>query len=200
VESLPEVEVVPLISAGADQPADPPAPWTNATRKSGRRGRRGRADARRVGLAATYASFAAHVDLSGAGTIEAPAGMANGTEPTVVPTRAPESPPRQPQAKIVPAVPAASAVLDERIVKEINRRKTSFRLCYESARRRGVTVTRADVKWILESDGNVRDVQVEVAEDEYLATCLGVVASQPFPTGIGQEVPVAIPLLFLIAR
>ncbi len=110
---------------------------------------------------------------------------------------------RRPESSLQPAKPAAAAppatggVLDENIVKEIVQRKTMFRMCYESARRRGVTVTRADVKWILSSDGNVRDVVVEVAQDELLSRCIRVVASRPFPTTGPQEIPVAIPLLFV---
>jgi len=73
-------------------------------------------------------------------------------------------------------------------------------MCYEPARRRGVTATRADVKWILAADGSVRDVEVAVAQDAQLANCIRAVASRPFPNGVGQDMPVAIPLFFVGMR
>ena len=85
-------------------------------------------------------------------------------------------------------------------MKEITQRKILFRMCYESARRRGVTATRADVKWVLAADGGVHDVEVAVAQDAQLANCIRVVASRPFAAGVGQDMPVAIPLLFVSAR
>ena len=100
----------------------------------------------------------------------------------------------------MPAVAAAPTTLDESIVKEISQRKILFRMCYEPARRRGVTATRADVKWILAADGSVRDVEVAVAQDAQLANCIRAVASRPFPRGVGQDIPVAIPLLFVGMR
>ena len=90
--------------------------------------------------------------------------------------------------------------LDESIVKEITQRKVLFRMCYEPARRRGVTATRADVKWILAADGSVRDVEVLVAQDAQLANCIRAVASRPFAGRVGQDIPVAIPLLFVGAQ
>jgi hypothetical protein len=94
-------------------------------------------------------------------------------------------------------VAAAPTTLDENVVKEISQRKVVFRMCYESAKRRGVTATRADVKWILAADGSVRDVEVAVAQDTQLANCIRAVAARPFPSGVGQDIPVAIPLLFV---
>ena len=90
--------------------------------------------------------------------------------------------------------------LDESIVKEITQRKILFRMCYEPARRRGVTATRADVKWVLAADGSVHNVEVAVAQDAQLANCIRAVASRPFAAGVGQDMPVAIPLLFVSAR
>ena len=97
-------------------------------------------------------------------------------------------------------VAAPTTTLDENIVREINQRKVLFRMCVESARRRGVTATRADVKWILAVDGSVRDVEGAVDQDAQLANCIRVVASRPFAAGVGQDIPVAIPLLFVRAR
>ncbi len=111
-----------------------------------------------------------------------------------------EKPGKPPASPAVPAVAAAPATLDESIVKEISQRKILFRMCYEPARRRGVTATRADVKWILAADGSVRDVEVAVAQDAQLANCIRAVASRPFPSGVGQDMPVAIPLLFVGTR
>jgi hypothetical protein len=111
----------------------------------------------------------------------------------------PDRPP-EPPAPAGPAVAAAPTTLDENVVKEISQRKIVFRMCYESARRRGVTATRADVKWILAADGSVRDVEVVVAQDAQLANCIRAVAARPFPSGVGQDIPVAIPLLFVGMR
>jgi len=90
--------------------------------------------------------------------------------------------------------------LDESVVKEISQRKVLFRMCYESARRRGVLATRADVKWTLAADGSVHDVEVVVAQDAQLANCIRVIASRPFAGRVGQDIPVAIPLLFVSMR
>jgi len=110
-----------------------------------------------------------------------------------------DKPPEPARPALPPAV-LPTTVLDESIVKEITRRKVLFRMCYESARRRGVTATRADVKWILAADGGVHDVEVAVAEDAQLANCIRAVASRPFAAGVGQDTPVAIPLLFVGMR
>ena len=88
--------------------------------------------------------------------------------------------PPEPAQPALPAVAAAATTLDETIVKEITQRKVLFRMCYESARRRGVSATRADVKWILAADGSVHDVEVVVAQDAQLANCIRAVASRPF--------------------
>jgi hypothetical protein len=98
-----------------------------------------------------------------------------------------------------PVAPAVMA-LDENIVREISQRKVMFRMCYESARRRGVLATRADVKWVLAADGSVHDVEVVVAQDAQLANCIRVIASRPFAGRIGQDIPVAIPLLFVSTK
>jgi hypothetical protein len=111
----------------------------------------------------------------------------------------PDKPPEL-AAAAAPGVAAAPTTLDESIVKEISQRKILFRMCYEPARRRGVTATRADVKWILAADGSVRDVEVAVAQDAQLANCIRSVAGRPFPRGVGQDIPVAIPLLFVGMR
>jgi hypothetical protein len=111
----------------------------------------------------------------------------------------PDKPPEA-AAPAGPAVAAAPTTLDETVVKEISQRKIVFRMCYESARRRGVTATRADVKWILAADGSVRDLEVAVAQDAQLANCIRVVAARSFPSGVGQDIPVAIPLLFVGMR
>jgi hypothetical protein len=159
---------------------------------------RTKAQARLSGLAVMAARVATQAKLRGAGTFEAPRGMVNPSErrvllrrqePTVAPVKPEAAPP-----------PASIGVLDEGIVKEISQRKTMFRMCYESARRRSVMVTRADVKWILSPDGSVRDVVVEVAQDALLARCIRVIASRPFPTTVAQEITVAIPLLFVSER
>jgi hypothetical protein len=111
----------------------------------------------------------------------------------------PDKPPELAR-RALPAVAASATTLDERIVKEITQRKVLFRMCYESARRRGVSATRADVRWILAADGSVRDVEVVVAQDVQLANCIRVIASRPFAGTVGQDIPVAIPLLFVSAR
>ena len=108
--------------------------------------------------------------------------------------------PPEPEPPAAPAVAAALTTLDESIVKEISQRKIVFRMCYESAKRRGVRATRADVKWILAADGSVRDVEVAVAQDAQLANCIRAAAARPFPSGVGQDIPVAIPLLFVGMR
>jgi hypothetical protein len=100
---------------------------------------------------------------------------------------------------VAPAAPTVTA-LDEGIVKEITQRKVLFRLCYESARRRGVLATRADVKWIVAADGSVHDVEVVVDQDAQLSNCIRVVASRPFAGRVGQDLPVSVPLLFVSTR
>lgn len=157
-----------------------------------------KAQARLSGLAVMAAQIATRAKLTATGTFEAPRDMANPSERRVLPRR-PELTVQQPKPEAAPP-PASMGVLDENVVKEIVQRKTMFRMCYESARRRGVTVTRADVKWILSSDGSVRDVVVEVAQDELLSRCIRVIASRPFATTVPQEIPVAIPLLFVSER
>jgi hypothetical protein len=99
-----------------------------------------------------------------------------------------------------PVVSGDSFALDPGVVREIGQRKTLFRMCYESAKRRGVQATRADVSWILGADGAVRDVEVVVADDATLARCIRAVASRSFPAGAGQDMPVVVPLLFVGAR
>jgi hypothetical protein len=111
----------------------------------------------------------------------------------------PDKPP-QPAHPASPALAASMGTLDESVVKEISQRKVLFRMCYESARRRGVLATRADVKWILAADGSVHDVEVVVAQDAQLANCIRAIASRPFSGTVGQDIPVAIPLLFVGAR
>jgi hypothetical protein len=151
-----------------------------------------------AGLAALSGEVAAVTHLHGSAPIELePADrMAAVAEHRVL---KPAKPP-EPASPAVPAVAAAPTTLDESIVKEISQRKILFRMCYEPARRRGVTATRADVKWILAADGSVRDVEVAVAQDAQLANCIRAVASRPFPRGVGQDIPVAIPLLFVGMR
>jgi hypothetical protein len=163
-----------------------------------RKRKRTKAQARLSGLAVMAARIATQAKLRGAGTFEAPRGMVDTTERRIL-LRRPEPSPAPAKPETAPP-PASIGVLDETIVKEIGQRKTMFRMCYESARRRGVTVTRADVKWILSPDGSVRDVVVEVAQDDLLARCIRVIASRPFPTAVPQEIPVTIPLLFVSER
>lgn len=159
---------------------------------------RTKAQARLSGLAVMAARIATEAKLRATGTFEAPRDMANPSERRVL-VRRPEAAVQPVKPEAAPP-PASMGVLDENVVKEIVQRKTMFRMCYESARRRGVTVTRADVKWILSSDGSVRDVVVEVAQDELLSRCIRVIASRPFAVTVPQEIPVAIPLLFVSER
>jgi hypothetical protein len=165
---------------------------------SPRKRARTKAQTRLSGLAVMAARIATRANLTGAGTFEAPRDMANPSERRVL-LRRPEPTVQPPKPEAAPP-PASVGVLDEGIVKEIVQRKTMFRMCYESARRRGVTVTRADVRWTLSSDGSVRDVAVEVAQDELLSRCIRVIASRPFATTVPQEIPVTIPLLFVSER
>lgn len=160
-----------------------------------RKRKRTKAQTRLTGLAAMAARIATRANLTGAGTFEAPRDMGNTRERRIL-VRRPEPTP-QPVKPVAAPPPASVGVLDENVVKEIGQRKTMFRMCYESARRRGVVVTRADVKWILSPDGSVRDVVVEVDQDDLLARCIRVIASRPFPTTVDQEIPVAVPLLFV---
>ncbi len=163
-----------------------------------RRRARTRAQARLAGLAVMAARVANQANLAAAGTFEAPRGMGSSSERRVLLRRPEPIPPAiEPD---VASPPASMGVLDESIVKEISQRKTMFRMCYESARRRSVMVSRADVRWILSPDGSVRDVVVEVAQDEILARCIRVIASRPFPATLPQEIPVTIPLLFVSER
>jgi hypothetical protein len=151
-----------------------------------------------AGLAALSGEVAAVTHLHGSAPIEPADRMVAVAEHRVrvlKPDKPPESAP-----SAAPPVAAAPTTLDESIVKEISQRKILFRMCYEPARRRGVTATRADVKWILAADGSVRDVEVAVAQDAQLANCIRAVASRPFPRGVGQDIPVAIPLLFVGMR
>lgn len=165
-------------------------------RRHGRRRQRTVVSPRLAGLAALSGEVAAVTHLHGSAPIEPADRMAAVAEHRVL---KPAKPP-EPASPAVPAVAAAPTTLDESIVKEISQRKILFRMCYEPARRRGVTATRADVKWILAADGSVRDVEVAVAQDAQLANCIRAVASRPFPSGVGQDMPVAIPLLFVGTR
>jgi hypothetical protein len=167
-------------------------------KRHGRRRQRTAVAPRLAGLAATRGEVAAVTHLHGSAPIEPADRMAAVAEHrawVLQPDKPPESAP-----SAASAVAAAPTTLDESIVKEISQRKILFRMCYESARRRGVTATRADVKWILAADGSVRDVEVAVAQDAQLANCIRAVASRPFPGGVGQDIPVAIPLLFVGMR
>jgi hypothetical protein len=148
-----------------------------------------------AGLAATSGEVADVTYLHGAAPIE-PAGRVAAVAEHRVKVEKPDQPP-EPESAAAPAVAAAPTTLDENVVKEISQRKIVFRMCYESARRRGVTATRADVKWILAADGSVHDVEVAVAQDAQLANCIRGVAARPFASGVGQDIPVAIPLLFV---
>jgi hypothetical protein len=149
-------------------------------------------------LAATRGKVAAVAHLHGAAPIK-PARPTVAAAERRIRAQEPDKP-REPVRPASPAVEGPITALDESIVKEITQRKVLFRMCYESARRRGVTPTRADVKWILAADGGVHDVEVAVAQDAQLANCIRVVASRHFPAGVGQDMPVAIPLLFVSAR
>ena len=164
----------------------------------GRRKLRTAADPRRAGLAALSGDVADVTHLHGAAPIEPASRVAAGAEHRVR-VQKPDKPP-EPARSAGHAVATAPTTLDESIVKEISQRKILFRMCYEPARRRGVTATRADVKWVLAADGSVRDVEVAVAQDALLANCIRAVASRPFPRGVGQDMPVAIPLLFVGTR
>jgi hypothetical protein len=147
----------------------------------------------------------ANVDLRGAPPIT-PASRTAASAEHEVDVQDPNQlslPPEPTKDKAPPAqtrIQTAPTVLDDSVVKEITQRKTMFRMCYESARRRGVVATRADVKWILAANGTVRDVVVAVAQDAQLATCIRTIASRPFPAGGEQDIPVAIPLVFVISR
>jgi hypothetical protein len=165
-----------------------------------RRRQRTGADPRLADLAATRGKVAAVAHLHGAAPIR-PAGPTVAAVERRIRAQEPDRP-SEPARPALPAVAAATTTttLDESIVKEITQRKVLFRMCYESARRRGVTATRADVKWILAADGGVHDIEVAVAQDAQLASCIRVIASRPFPAGVGQDMPVAIPLLFVSAR
>jgi hypothetical protein len=168
------------------------------SKPQGRRRQRTAVTPRLAGLAALSGEVAAVTHLHGSAPIEPADRMAAVAEHRVRVLK-PGKPP-EPAPSAVPAVAAAPTTLDESIVKEISQRKILFRMCYEPARRRGVTATRADVKWILAADGSVRDVEVAVAQDAQLANCIRAVASRPFPSGVGQDIPVAIPLLFVGMR
>ena len=163
-----------------------------------RRRARTTADPRLADLAATRGKVADVSRLHGVAPIEPAGPMAAAAEHRIrvqAPSR-PIEPARPTSAPVAPAVTA----LDEGIVKEIGQRKVLFRMCYESARRRGVLATRADVKWVLAADGSVHDVEVAVDQDAQLANCIRVVASRPYAGRVGQDMPVAIPLLFVSTR
>lgn len=168
------------------------------TRRHGRHGQRTGVDPRLADLAATRGKVAAVAHLHGAAAIKPARPTAAAAEHRIR-VHQPDKPP-EPARPAPPAVPAATIELDESVVKEITQRKVLFRMCYESARRRGVTATRADVKWVLAADGGVHNVEVVVAQDAQLANCIRVIASRPFAAGVGQDMPVAIPLLFVSAR
>jgi hypothetical protein len=187
----------------------PPAPsvaetaalTTDRGRFRGRHGRhrqRTGVDPRLADLAATRGKVAAVAHLHGAAPIKPARPTAAAAEHRIR-VHQPDKP-SEPARPAPPAVPAPTTELDESIVKEITQRKILFRMCYESARRRGVTATRADVKWVLAADGGVHNVEVAVAQDAQLANCIRVVASRPFAAGVGQDMPVAIPLLFVGVR
>ena len=192
-------------TAGNARPAPPlaatAAPGTSkhhSTEPQVRRKQRSAPDPRLADLAVTRGKVAAVAHLHGSAAIE-PAGHMTATAEHRIRVQRPDKPP-EPAQPDLPAVAAAATTLDESIVKEITQRKVLFRMCYEPARRRGVTATRADVKWILAADGSVRDVEVAVAQDEQLANCIRAVASRSFPGRVGQDIPVAIPLLFVGAQ
>ncbi len=178
--------------------ADTAAPVTSnhrSTKRQVRRKQRSAPDPRLADLAVMRGKVAAVARLHGAAAIE-PAGHTTATAEHRIRVQRPDKPP-EPEQPDLPAVAATATTLDESIVKEITQRKVLFRMCYEPARRRGVTATRADVKWILAADGSVRDVEVAVAQDAQLANCIRAVASRPFAERVGQDIPVAIPLLFV---
>jgi len=183
------------------RPAEPRARGRGDTKsgrspgkRSARRTARGPFDPR-LTLAVAHGNVAT-VNLHGVAPIEPADALATTAEHRI----GPEDPVQPPPAPGPSPIQADSMALDQRVVKEITQRKTLFRMCYVSAQRRGVVATRADVRWVLQADGSVRDVAVEVAQDAQLADCIRVVASRPFPSGVGQEIPVAIPLLFVISR
>jgi hypothetical protein len=181
--------------------AETAALTTDRDRFRGRHGRhrqRTGVDPRLADLAATRGKVAAVAHLHGAAPIKPARPTAAAAEHRIR-VHQPDKPP-EPARPAPPAVEGPITALDESIVKEITQRKILFRMCYESARRRGVTATRADVKWVLAADGGVHDVEVAVAQDAQLANCIRVVASRPFAAGVGQDMPVAIPLLFVSAR
>ena len=196
-DALPENTVLPAPGpSGNEAPAsgEPAAELAQAAVLEGADapafslGRR-KAKSRLTGLAAMTARIASQTKLGASGTLEAPRDMGTPDEHRIVPRRSgPEAAP--PAAKI--------EALDQNIVKEIAQRKIMFRLCYESALKRSVNVTRADVRWILSPDGSVRDVVVEVEQDERLAKCIRAVASRSFSTTVPQEIPVSIPLVFVV--
>ncbi len=166
-----------------------------STERQVRRRQRSASNSRLADLAVMRGKVAAVAHLHGTAAIE-PAGHMTATAEHRIRVQRPDKPPDPAQPNL-PAVAAAATTLDESIVKEITQRKVLFRMCYEPARRRGVTATRADVKWILAADGSVRDVEVAVAQDAQLANCIRAVASRPFAGRVGQDIPVAIPLLFV---
>jgi hypothetical protein len=181
--------------------AETAAPRTSRHRHSERhvpRRRRIAPDPRLADLAVMRGKVAAVAHLHGAAPIE-PAGPTAAAAEHRIRVPHPDKPP-EPAQPALPAVAVSATTLDESIVKEITQRKVLFRMCYESARRRGVLATRADVKWILAADGGVHDVEVVVAQDAQLANCIRAVASRPFAGGVGQDMPVAIPLLFVSAQ
>ncbi len=187
------------------QPAQPgpetAAPKTSRHRfpeRHVRRRQRIAPDPRLADLAARSGKVAAVAHLRGAASIKPAGPMAAATEHKIK-VQTPDKPPG-PAQPALPAVAASATALDESIVKEITQRKVLFRMCYESARRRGVLATRADVKWTLAADGSVHDVEVVVAQDAQLANCIRVIASRPFAGRVGQDIPVAIPLLFVSMR
>jgi hypothetical protein len=200
-------ESIPAMGREIDSPA-PSMAKAPAEKKSplSRRQRRQRSNAapRVNGLTVMHGNVA-NVDLHGAAPIKPATRMAAGAEREIGLENLNQlSLPPEPQKAVAQpaqtAIQTATVVLDESVVKEITQRKTMFRMCYESARRRGVTATRADVRWILAANGTVRDVTVAVAQDAQLANCIRIIASRPFPAGGEQDIPVAIPLVFVISR
>lgn len=163
-----------------------------------RRKQRTGPDPRLADLAATRGRVADVADLHGVAPIEPAGPMAAAAEHRIR-IQTPIKPSEAARKAVAPAAPTVTA-LDEGIVKEITQRKVLFRLCYESARRRGVLATRADVKWIVAADGSVHDVEVVVDQDAQLSNCIRVVASRPFAGRVGQDLPVSVPLLFVSTR
>jgi len=169
-----------------------------SSRRQARRRQRTTVDPRLADLAATRGKVADVAHLHGVTPIE-PAGSLAAAAEHRIRFQPPAKPNEPARPAAVPPAPAMTA-LDESIVKEIGQRKVLFRMCYESARRRGVLATRADVKWVLAADGSVHDVEVTVDQDAQLANCIRAVASRPFAGRVGQDLPVAIPLLFVSTR